>query len=75
MTNVVKADLVMELNVECPECEHAFDLFKTSGNDEGWFYRQVIDDDRWKIDADERLNANTHCPECGIEFEVKGVNW
>lgn len=75
MSKKVKAMLVMELNVECPECTHSFDLFRTSQNDEGWLYSQVIDDDRWKIDADKRLETDTHCPECSAEFEVKGVIW
>lgn len=75
MSDTVKATLVMELNVECPECDHYFDLFETSQNDEGWLYKQVIADGRWKIDADERLKTHTHCPECSVEFEVKGVIW
>lgn len=75
MSDKVKATLVMELNVECPECEHVFNLFETDKNDEGWLYTQVIDDDRWKIDADDRLETETHCPECSVEFEVKGVIW
>lgn len=75
MNETVAAKLVMELNVECPECEHEFDLFQTPANDEGWFYTQVLDDDRWKIDATERLKAHTHCPKCSVEFEVKGVEW
>jgi len=75
MSEKVKAKLVVELNVQCPECQHEFDLFKTNANDEGWFYRQVIDDDRWAIDADDRLEADTHCPECSVEFEVKGYTW
>ena len=71
----VRATLVMELNVECPECEHEFDLFKTSANDEGGINNQVLPDDRWKVDADERLDISTHCPKCSAEFEVKGVDW
>lgn len=75
MSEKVKATLVMELNVECPECGHVFDLFSTEKNDEGYLYKQVVDDDRWKIDADDRLETDTHCPECSVEFEVKGVIW
>ncbi len=75
MSEAVEATLVMELNVECPHCEHVFDLFKTDRNDEEWLYKQVINDDRWKIDASERLETDTHCPECSVEFDVKGVIW
>lgn len=75
MREKVKAALVMELNVECPHCDHKFNLFETVQNDEGWLYRQVLADDRWKIDAEDRLETNTHCPECSAEFDVKGVIW
>lgn len=75
MSDTVRATLVMELNVECPECGHEFDLFSTSANDEGGLYHQVIDDDRWEIDADDRLETYAYCPECSVEFDVKGVDW
>jgi rubredoxin len=75
MSEPVKATLVMELNVECPECEHEFDLFQESQNDEGELYRQVLDDDRWKIDADDRLKTYAYCPKCSTPFDVKGVIW
>lgn len=71
----VKAGLVMELNVTCPECEHTFDLFRTRLNDEGELSHQVLDDERWEIDADERLECTAFCPECSTEFDVKGVEW
>lgn len=75
MSDTVRATLVMTLNVGCPECGHEFDLFSTPDNDEGWLYRQVIDDDRWEIDADDRLEAHAYCPGCGVDFDVKGVDW
>jgi len=71
----VKASLVMELNATCPECDHEFDLFKTSKNDRGELYRQVIADARWEIEADDRLECEAVCPECSVEFTVKGVEW
>jgi len=71
----IKATLIMELNVECPGCEHEFNLFQTRKNDDGELYRQVLDDDRWAIDADERLETDACCPKCSLEFEVKGVIW
>lgn len=72
----VPADLVMELNVDCPECGYSFDLFKdTRLNDEAELYHEVIDDERWDIPADERLKCSPICPECSVEFDVKGVNW
>jgi hypothetical protein len=72
----VKADLIIELNVVCPECGHDFDMIAdTDLNDEGSLLRQTIEDDRWEVDADDRLECNPICPECSIQFEVKGVNW
>jgi hypothetical protein len=73
--SVNKARLVMELNVTCPECEHDFDLFRSGLNDEGGLYHQVLDEDRWEIDADDRLEVEARCPECSVEFGVKGVEW
>ena len=75
MSNKVKATLVMELNVECSYCEHEFDLFKSRQNDEGDLYHQVLDDYRWEIDADDRLETTAYCPECSAEIDVKGVIW
>ncbi len=74
MTEPVKAVLTMELNVECPECAHEFDLFQTIGNDEGWYSMQVLPDDRWEIDEDYRLEEHSiYCSECHVDFVVKGV--
>ena len=75
MSDAVEATLVMELNVDCPECEHQFNLFDSIQNDEGYLYEQVLSDDRWKIAPENRLKTHTHCPECSVEFEVKGVIW
>lgn len=75
MSDSVKATLIIKLIAECPECKHEFDLFESPQNDEGELYRQVIDDDRWSIDADERLKAYAYCPSCSVEIDVKGVIW
>lgn len=75
MSDKVKATLVMQLNIECPYCEHVFDLFKSKQNEEGDLYRQVLDNDRWKIDPDDRLETYAYCPECSAEIDVKGVIW
>lgn len=72
----VKADLVIALNVECPECGTEFNMLtETYLNDEGDLMDQVLKDDRWEIDADERLECSPTCPMCDIQFDVKGVNW
>ncbi|WP_263079271.1 hypothetical protein [Endozoicomonas sp. Mp262] len=71
----VKPTLVIELNVDCPECGHTFDLVNdTDLNEEGWLLDQVLPDTAW-IDAHKEFECDTHCPECSAEFEVKGVDW
>jgi hypothetical protein len=71
----VRATLIIELNVDCPECIHGFDLIAdTNLNEEGDLMRQTIADDRWEVDADYRLKCWTICPECSVEFEVQGVD-
>lgn len=70
-----RARLIMELNVTCPECSNDFDLFRSRLNEDGNLYHQVLDEDRWEIDADKRLECEARCPNCSIDFEVKGVEW
>jgi len=76
MTESVKATLVIELNVECPECQHKFDILKQKSiNSEGQILNELLDNLRWKRDADELIECCTHCPNCSVEFDVYGVNW
>lgn len=75
MPDIISAQLVMELNICCPGCGHCFDLFKSRENEEGKLYRMVLDDDRWEIPADDRLETETCCPSCSLEFLAKGVQW
>lgn len=69
------ADLKIELNVSCPGCGEYFDLFKTPENEEGDIYHMVLDDDRWLIPEYKRLDIETRCPRCKLEFRAKGINW
>lgn len=73
----VAANLVIELNVECPHCEHFFDLLsETDLNDEGFLIRDAISDDRWSVPANERIECDeVYCPECEKVFAVRGLNW
>ena len=72
----VKPTLSIELNVDCPECNHCFDMVaETNLNEEGWLLNQVIPDKgRW-VDAHETFMAVVICPECSVEFQVEGVEW
>lgn len=71
----VRVDLVIEANIECPECGHDFDLTDHDINDEGFIYKQLLDDAQWKIDSDERIECDISCPNCSVDIHVKGVNW
>ena len=71
-----EATLYITLEVGCPECEHDFDLLAdTTLNDEGGLLHQTIEDDRWKIPSEERLQCEPECPRCNKRFKVKGVIW
>jgi len=72
----VRADLVIELNVECPECNSDIDLVRETGlNDEGQLLKETITDEAWERDPDDRLDCAVKCPCCDTIFHVKGVNW
>jgi hypothetical protein len=73
---MVSANLVIEVNVECPCCERVFDLLTdTHLNDEGDVLKQTISDAAWQIDSQDRLHCDCECPSCGLEIEIKGVKW
>ncbi len=73
----VGASLHIELNVDCPYCEHFFDLLTdTDLNDEGCLLGDLISDRAWKLPSEERLDYDeVFCPKCEGEFSVKGVEW
>ena len=72
----VKADLLIELNVECPMCGHYFDLLQRPYvNDEGELLRDAITDKSWLVKAEERIECETECPKCATEIHVKGLKW
>jgi len=71
----VKPTLVIELNVECPECDHGFDLVAdTNLNEEGWLLDKVLPEKCW-IEEHKHFKCHAICPECSVEFEVAGVDW
>jgi hypothetical protein len=71
----VKPTLVIELNAECPECGHYFDLVAdTSLNDDGWLLNNVLPEKCW-MDSHEQFKCQAICPECSVEFDVAGVDW
>ena len=71
----VKASLSIELNVNCSECDHDFDLFSdTDLNDEGWLFNNAIPEDDWGR-AHENFKCCAICPHCSVELDIKGINW
>lgn len=75
MSDTVKPTLVIELNITCPECGNCFDLVNdTDLNDEGWLLNKVLPKECW-VDAHEHFECSAICPECSVEFDVKGVDW
>ena len=72
----IRAALCIELNVTCPECQYYFDLFRDvpGTNDEGELYQLAMPDSDWSR-AHDNFHCHTHCPQCSVEFEVKGIEY
>lgn len=72
----VTPTLIIELNVNCPECNHYFDMvIDTNLNEEGWLLNEILPEDEHWSTAHEEFKANVICPECSVEFDVEGVEW
>jgi len=75
MADTVKPTLIIQLNIDCPECEHFFDLVNdTNLNEEGWLLNQVLPEDCW-VDEHKNFECSVVCPKCSVEFNIKGVDW
>lgn len=75
MTDAVTPTLSIELNINCPECDHYFDLVAdTNLNEEGWLLDQVLPEETW-TDAHKHFKCSAICPECSVDIDVEGVNW
>jgi len=77
----VKAEMVIELNVNCPNCEEFINLLdesETNGinlNDDGFLLKQALADENW-MDAHEKFACDdVVCSECKTEFNVKELVW
>ena len=68
--------LEINLHVDCPECKNYFDLVDdTDLNEEGWLLDQVLPCEGAWIDEHGKFKTKAICPECNVEFLVKGINW
>ena len=75
MSDAVTPTLIINLNVDCPECGNYFDLVNdTNLNEEGWLLDQVLPEGCW-VDEHKNFECSVTCPECSVEFDVHGVNW
>lgn len=77
----VKAELHIEVFVDCPHCKTMIDLLddtETSGydhNEESYILNQTCPDGHW-TDSHETFSVeDVKCYQCGGEFNVKGLNW
>ncbi len=69
----IPATLTITINVTCPNCES--DLNLLADDDEGDILKQVLPDERWEVEAEERLKCDVACPVCKRMFSVKGIEW
>lgn len=77
MTEELKADLRIELNVTCPSCDEFFDLFEYNDgrlNDDGYLIRSTCPDGVWS-ETHDKFSEDVRCPECNHEIKVRGILW
>jgi len=71
-----KPSLVINVNVECPECGYFLDLINdTALKEDGWLLDKVLPKEGCWTTEHKKFNATVTCPECGIEFKAKGIDW
>lgn len=66
------ADIILEINVECPHCEeyiHLLDL--TEMTDDGYIYLRCLDE-QWGC---KDFNETIECPGCNKEFIIEDVQY
>jgi len=75
----VKAELFIQVNLECPHCESYLDLLDNNDfphlNDEGEVLNYACPSDGAWIDSQRLYKETVQCPECKKEFIVKGIAW
>lgn len=64
----VEARLNASLDIDCPKCDHRFDLFV---DDCDLIYTPPIFNNTW----DELKGIEVYCPKCEHEFEISEVVW
>ncbi|AUS01390.1 hypothetical protein NVP1284A_63 [Vibrio phage 1.284.A._10N.286.55.A5] len=64
----VDANLSYELYVDCPHCDHNFDVMSDEYSDCDGGYSKPLFNNRW-----ESINVIQSCPECDGEFVVESI--
>ena len=76
MSDPIEASLSIELNVECPHCQHYFDLIaETSLNDDGYLLEQACPSNEHWSDAHERFKETVECPSCANNIQIDNIAW
>ena len=77
----VRADLEIEVNVNCPKCDILINLLderdtsKHNHNEEGQVMTQACPDGHWSEEHEKFSIDNVTCSECGETFNVAGLGW
>lgn len=78
----VKAQMIIELNVDCPNCEKFINLLDESEtnerdlNDDEFLLKQALPDNENWMDAHEKFACDdVVCSECKTKFNVKELTW
>lgn len=78
MGNIIKieAEFTLHVDIECPYCEHDFNLFDCSEmTDDGMIYNKLMpDDDHWS-DAGKNFNKKVDCPDCKKEILISNISY
>ena len=66
-------DLIVQMIVECPECDEEIDLARSEFNSEGEYIGEIFTSNvEWR----KNLHGQTfECPECNKEFYLGEINW
>jgi DNA-directed RNA polymerase subunit RPC12/RpoP len=71
---MTKINVCFDLFVECPHCEHTFDLITHDDNDEGFWTEKFSDFINNKPDAD-KLKEDIECPECDKRIDITSMEY
>lgn len=76
MTDIVLASLIIEVLVDCPNCQESIDLLDDDLglNEEGVISNQALPEGDW-CDEHPKFEAKLNCPKCQHKIDVKGIAW